>query len=215
MGDVVGKFDLKSATANSGNCKLTLKARSENIVKLSTKSLGYGLISKKELMPGVYLAESLTKAMNGMCITSIINTLEEDITLDLPQVLLEEVDDNEESMPLICTAVLVEDTVRLSRLREQLRPDHLNNGERISRVKLCEEYNGIFHLPGYKLAYTTAAEHAITTPSTDPSTAINTKPYRIPEIHKEIQRQIEQMLREDIIQPSTSPRNSPILVVPK
>jgi hypothetical protein len=59
------KFD--QTKADSENCKLTLKARSENIVKLPTKSLGHRLISKKKLMPGVYLAESLTKNMNEMC----------------------------------------------------------------------------------------------------------------------------------------------------
>ena len=50
----------------------------------------------------------------------------------------------------------------------------------------------------------------------DPHRAINLKPYRIPEVHKdEVQRQTEQMLADGVIQPSTSPWNSPILVVPK
>jgi hypothetical protein len=67
---------------------------------------------------------------------------------------------------------------------------------------MCEEYNDIY-LPGDTLTCTTAAEHAIPTPTIDPSRAINIKPYRIPEIHKEeIQKQIEQMLKDDIIQPS-------------
>jgi len=216
MGDVVVKFDPKPDKVNSENCKLTLKARSENIVKLPTKSLGHGLISKRELMPGVYLAESLTEAKNGKCITCVVNTLEEDITLDPPQVLLEEVGDSEEPMTLMHTAVSVEVAGRLSRLREQLRTDHLNDEERVSLVKICEEYNDIFHLSGDKLTCTTAAEHAIPTPTIDPSRAINTKSYRIPEIHKEeVKNQIDQMLKDDIIQPSTSPWNSPILVIPK
>jgi hypothetical protein len=59
--------------------------------------LGRGLISKRELMPGVYLAQSLTKTINGKCITSIINTLEENVSLDPPQVLLEAADDSEEA----------------------------------------------------------------------------------------------------------------------
>ena len=56
MGDVVVKFDPKPNTANSESCKLTLKARYENVVKLPTKSMGHGLKSKNELRPGVYLA---------------------------------------------------------------------------------------------------------------------------------------------------------------
>ena len=179
------KFDSKPDKINGENCKLTLKTRSENIVKLPNKSMGHGLISKKELIPGVYLAESLTKEVNGECITSIVNTREEDITLDLPQVLLEAVDDSEETMTLIPTAVPIEVAVRLSRLREQLRTDHLNEEERVSLVKICEEYHDIFHFSGDTLTCTTAAEHAIPTPTIDLSRAITTKSYRIPEIHKE------------------------------
>jgi hypothetical protein len=129
MGDVVVKFDPKPDKVNSKNCKRTLKTRSENIVKLPTKSLGHGLISKKELIPGVYLAEFLTKTMNGKCITSIVNTLERDVTLDPPQVLLQAIDDSEEAVTLIHTAVPVEVAGWLSRFREQLRIDHLNDEE--------------------------------------------------------------------------------------
>jgi len=158
----------------------------------------------------------LTREGNGRCITNIVNTREENITLDLPQVLLEAGDDGEEAMTLIHTAVPVEVAGRLSKLREQLRTDHLNEEERVSLVKICEEYHDIFHLSGDTLTCTTAAEHAIPTPTIDPSRAITTKSYRIPEIHKEeVKRQIEQMLKDDIIQPSTSPWNSPILIIPK
>jgi hypothetical protein len=38
--------------------------------------------------------------MNEKCITSIVNNLEADITLDPPYVLLEAVDDSEEAMTL-------------------------------------------------------------------------------------------------------------------
>ena len=131
-------------------------------------------------MPGVYLAESLTKAINGKCITGTVNTLEEDITLEPPKVILEEVDDSEEAMTLMPTAVPVEVAGRLSKLREQLRTDHLNDEERVSLVKICEEYHNIFHLSGDALTCTTAAEHAIPTPTIDPSRAINTKSYRTP-----------------------------------
>jgi hypothetical protein len=54
-------------------------------------------------------------------------------------------------------------------------PD-LNSEERVSLIRTYEEYNDVFHLPGDKLISTTAAEHAIPTPTTDPNRAINTKP---------------------------------------
>jgi hypothetical protein len=114
------------------------------------------------------------------------------------------------------TTSVVEDANRLAKLREELRTDHLSSEERVSLIKICEEYNDVLHLPGDKLTFTAAAEHAIPTPTIDPTRGINTKPYRIPEIHREeVQKQTEQMLRDGIIAPNTSPWNSPILVLPK
>ncbi|PNF18074.1 hypothetical protein B7P43_G03322 [Cryptotermes secundus] len=121
-----------------------------------------------------------------------------------------------QSEAMIFATTLVENETRLSKLRKELRTDHLNSEERVSLVRICEEYNDVFHLPGDKLTFTTVTEHAIPTPTIDPTRGINTKSYRIPEIHKEeVNRQMEQMLRDDIIAPSSSPWNSPILVVPK
>jgi hypothetical protein len=121
-----------------------------------------------------------------------------------------------ESEAMIFATALVEDETRLSKLRTELRTDHLNNEERVSSLRICEEYNDVFHLPGDKLTFTTVAEHAIPNPTVDPTRGIHSKTYRIPEIHKEeFNRQTEQMLRDGIIAPSTSPWNSPIPVVPK
>jgi hypothetical protein len=96
----------------------------------------------------------------------------------------------------------------------ELRTDHLNNEERVSRIR--EEYNDVLHLAGDKLTFTTVTEHAITTPTIDPTRGINTKTYRFPEIHKEeVSRQTEQILCDDIIVLSTSPWNPPSLIIPK
>ena len=111
---------------------------------------------------------------------------------------------------------MIENGNRMSKLHNELKTEHLNSEERVSLVKICEEYNDVFYLPGDKLTFTTAAEHAIPTPTIDPTRGMNSKPYRIPEVHKEeVRRQTDQMLRDDIIEPSTSPWNSPILVIPK
>ena len=49
-------------------CKLTLKARSECIVNVSTNSKGLGLLDRAEISPGVFLAASLTRGENGACV---------------------------------------------------------------------------------------------------------------------------------------------------
>jgi hypothetical protein len=110
----------------------------------------------------------------------------------------------------------VEDNDRLSKLHHELRIEHLNSEERVSLIKICEEYNDVFHLTGDKPTFTKATEHTIPTPTVDPTRGINTKPYRIPQVHRDkVQKQTEQMLSDGIIVPRTSPWNSPILVLPK
>jgi len=45
---------------------------------------------------------------------------------------------------------------------------------------------------------------------------VNVRPYRLPAKHKEeVNRQISKMLDDDIIRPSTSQWNAPLLIVPK
>jgi hypothetical protein len=65
---------------------ITLKARSENYVKLPTTCKGQGLISRTEI---IYMAESPTREIEGACITNIVNSLEEDVTFDAPLLELE------------------------------------------------------------------------------------------------------------------------------
>lgn len=51
---------------------------------------------------------------------------------------------------------------------------------------------------------------------TTDETPIFTRSYRYPEIHKEeVKNQIAKLLTDGIIQPSDSPWNSPIWIVPK
>jgi hypothetical protein len=81
---------------------------------------------------------------------------------------------------------------------------------------ICEEYMDVFKLPGDLLTAATAVEHTIPTPSIPKRRAIALKNYRLPEAQQEgIKRQVNQMLDDDIIAPSNSGWNFPLLVVPK
>jgi len=216
MGEVVINFDNKPDEMTDLTRLLTVLSRTEGIVRLPTRSNGLSIISKEELAPGVYLAETLTEGIDGYCVASIVNTYEVDVTIEPPVVELEETCISCDSSFLFFSALVSEDVSRRSKLRDALRTDHLSGEEKASLVRICEEYNDVFWLTGDKLTFTTAAEHTIPTPAIDSTRGINTKPYRIPEVHREeVQRQTEQMLRDGIIEPSTSPWNSPILVPKK
>jgi len=92
--------------------------------------------------------------------------------------------------------------------------NHLNDEERKTILKICEDYNDVFHLDGEILTSTSAAQHEIMTRSD--TAPVNTRPYRLPEKHKaEVNRQVQEMLQDKIIRHSNSQWNAPLLVVPK
>ena len=82
MGDVVLDFHDKPHVTTDLTPLQTIRARTESIVRLPTEFKGFGIISKRELLPGVYLAEALTEGIDGYCVTSVVNALEEDITVE-------------------------------------------------------------------------------------------------------------------------------------
>jgi hypothetical protein len=87
--EVVTNFDPKLGTIEKKPCRLTLKAMSVYIINVPTHSEGLGLLSREEILPGVYLASSLTRAENGVCTTSVINTNGTEMTMQPPLVTLE------------------------------------------------------------------------------------------------------------------------------
>jgi hypothetical protein len=73
---------------------ITLQPRSETIVRLPVVrgTVGSeGSLEKTELIPGVYMAESLVRITDGRVFTSILNTREERLELARPTVRLSEV----------------------------------------------------------------------------------------------------------------------------
>ena len=105
--------------------------------------------------------------------------------------------------------------VRNQVLQAQLRLAQVKEGEQEIR-QICAEYVDVFKLPSDKLTTTSAIKHYIPTLTIPASRSIMLRNYRIPEHHqKEVDSQIQQMSEDKIIQPSQSPWNFPILVVPK
>lgn len=93
------------------------------------------------------------------------------------------------------------------------RLEHLNSEEYKELQKLLHANKEVFYKKGQDLTFTNHVKHSITTSNDEP---IFTRIYRYPEIHKkEVDRQINELLEQKIIQPSSSPYNAPIWVVPK
>jgi hypothetical protein len=119
-----------------------LKARCETVVKVPTKSeeLRVGLISKTELLPGIIMAETLTVVREGGCLTSILNMNDEEVSLPLPTVELEEckIENNAIQVDTFVAHGAVTPEGRLRELRKRIRTDHLNDRERRAVMNISE-----------------------------------------------------------------------------
>jgi hypothetical protein len=94
------------------------------------------------------LCQSIVKVnSNSEAFTSILNTTNEDIQIDEPQIRLESFDND---MIKILNLEIAEsassnhDSERLVRLNNAIRVDHLNEEEYKSLIDTCYEYNHIF-----------------------------------------------------------------------
>ena len=77
---------------------------------------------------------------------------------------------------------------------------------------LCE-FSDVFALESSELGCTDCVQHVIETGDHPP---IKQQPYRTPVVHREkIAKLVEEMQQQEIIQPSSSPWASPVVLVPK
>jgi len=120
MGEVTMNFDNNTDRITGKTHKLNVKSITECIVQLHNKSKKLGIITKKEIILWVYLAETLTKEVDGYCVTSIVNKLGEDITIDCPFVELEETENDCDDAVLIFSNSVVENGNKLSKLCKEL-----------------------------------------------------------------------------------------------
>jgi len=158
-------------------------------------TIAEGLVEREELLPGVYLAGSLVKVMNGCVITSVLNTTEEEVNMPEPVVMVTEMDTGG---PLVQDpkSPIERDKGRYERVLNKLRMDHLNSEEKTSLGEICFDYQDVFFLAGDRLSCTSAVKHKINLEAG--TVPINTRPYRLPESQrKEIDRQVTNIGRRD------------------
>ena len=87
LGDCLPRSKLENLGDREGTVKLT--PRSETIVKLPVRegtTFSEGLVEKRELLPGVYLARSLVKVEKGHVLTSVLNTTDRGTEMQKPTV---------------------------------------------------------------------------------------------------------------------------------
>ncbi|KAL6256741.1 hypothetical protein P5V15_011675 [Pogonomyrmex californicus] len=118
------------------------------------------------MIPGIFIGCCLVEPRNYTCPISIINITEEEKIVQVPEVILEEINIQEKITQESVNAMQTKnkETKLISReeqINNSLRTEHLNEKERKSVLKLCHEYNDVFHLEGDTLSCTTKIKHEI------------------------------------------------------
>ena len=121
-----------------------------------------GLVGGAELLPGVYMIESLVKVENGCIITSITNTTAEEVELLEQVVKLEEIDGRNTSEAVFVGVMDRKeegwpDSEPRGKVIAKPRDDNLNEEEKKLLREICFEYQDVFYLPGDKLSCTNVA----------------------------------------------------------
>lgn len=96
----------------------------------------------------------------------------------------------------------------------QISTEHLNSEEKFEVIELCNKYKDVFRKLDQQLSCTNTLKHEI--PVSPDHPPVNQRPYRLPEAQKPlVEQHIQEMKVNGIIRDSTSPWNSPIVIVPK
>lgn len=198
---------------------MKIQARTETLIAIPITEYQEGetlLIPAQKISENILCSNTVNQVHQNQILIAVINPTESSVELTQAQkksITIYKFDE----VSVYATQNLPEKSSglgRLETLREKLNLDHLNQKERESLMPICEEYSNIFHLDGDKLSCTDQIYHEIKT--SEAAQLINVRPYRLPFKHRqEIDRQIQKLEEDNIITPSKSPWNAPLLVVPK
>ena len=100
----------------------------------------FGIIPKTEIAPHVYTAETLICQSNPL--VSVINTGEEYLNIDIPEMYLEPYVENESAEIF---HIKVDDN-RFENLNKKLRLDHLNSKEKEEILRICYNFSDLFYI---------------------------------------------------------------------
>lgn len=194
---------------------INLMARHEQIIKLKANAYepnkDYYLrkinINDQIIIPSCYVHTDKNK--NFKC--TALNLTNDDVTIENVGIKLRPISKIETINSIDINNI--NQTDRINQLRQQIRTDHMNNEEKETVMEIIERYPDIFHLPDDTLSSTPIIKHKIITSDELPT---QSKVYRYPQVHKEeVKKQIDELLANKIIEPSFSPWNSPLWIVPK
>lgn len=178
--------------------------RSEVMRKINVN--GVGLIKSTQLKQGVFVGNTL---ISEEAYVSILNTTLRPQRIN-PTFVVHSADDYHIFNYDVVNKMR---TDRFNALLSELNFSDEIRSQKTNVYDLCHKYQDIFSLQEDVLTVNNFYRQKIRLVDDEP---VFTKPYRLPQAHHSaIKFQIQKMLEEGVIEPSISPFNSPILLVPK
>lgn len=171
---------------------------------------GEVLCKAKMFTAGVFMTDTIIHEGNNT--VTVVNNSDETVRLNSLEVETEPIS-NYNVFRLKKTASN-DSQRRIKVILDTMDMSHCNDHEKKMIEKLVSEYYDVFYMEGDGLSFAKGAEHRIPTePNINP---INVRQYKTSDGQKSIiQEKIQQILKDDIIEPSTSLWDFPIVLAPK
>lgn len=190
---------------------IKIPPRTEIIIPFKLDLEEDAVICNREIAHGIFLANVIipkygnqhVRLLNVLDKTTIIRNLKIETTPLKDYNIYKSSNSN-------CTKYTEE---RFEKLLNELNLDNTDGKARGELAEILKKYQSIFHLDGEKLSTNNFYNQEIQLQDTSP---VYIKNYRLPQTHtEEINNQVKGLLRDGIIEPSISPYNAPLLLVPK
>lgn len=183
---------------------ISLPARSEVIRQVNIQSDEENvLIPNQIIQNGIFIASTIVSKSRPL--VKIVNTTNKDVVILNTKIQTESLNDYKIVHPIRDPCKDQEKLNRLLKHFPEFAKDNLRN--------LCSEYVDIFGLESEKMTSNNFYKQKLRLKDSEP---VYIKSYRIPHTHKaEVCTQVDKLIEDDIVEPSISEYNSPILLVPK
>lgn len=202
--------DFKISVAIYGGPKkntIVLPARSEVIrkVQISNKFRNQ-FVDSQEILAGVFVARSIVTKENPL--VRIINTTNDVQVIEKTKLKSENLDNFR-----ICVLKTVEKNDSRDSKVEKVLSGRMPTYIREKLMPMCLEFSQIFALETDRMTVNNFYNQALKLIDNNP---VYVKNYRLPYTQKvEIDTQIDKLLKNNLIEPSVSNYNSPLILVPK
>lgn len=189
-------------------------------LRVNNTQIDVGYVPRLDVCEDVYLGDAVVTNRQGKAYVRVINTSDIDREIVVPTISLQEIEQISSRGPVedkrnrtVYSMQSRKTDNYNDQIHKLLRLEHLNHEEMEHAKRLIDKHRDLFQLPNEEPSHTNVITHKINTTDDQP---INTKQYRFPPVHKnEIDRQVGEMLKNGVIEPSVSPYNSPLWIVPK